>query len=329
VPTPAEKIIVMSDCHRGDGSAGDDFAHNSLLYKCALEHYHEQGYTYIELGDGEDLWEIKDFEQIYITHTSIYDLLRKFHDPDPAKTRYIKVWGNHDAWWEDHADVLQGLFPGIRVYKAVVLGNILMIHGHQADTVCTGPGGKISKFLVRHVWSGLQKFGIGDPTRAAENPGLCDRIDAILHSWATGKPGTEPIFSQTEDGSSIPIFPALTNSGFSSIFPADAPIPTPPFILIAGHTHRPVFSNLSQTERRFRDCGVGLHGAKIKDPEPVYYNTGSCVHPRCITGLEIEYDSGNPTFTLVKWSYQANAEVCTADGCKTWPLAIARTVLQT
>jgi UDP-2,3-diacylglucosamine pyrophosphatase LpxH len=320
-----KKIIVMSDCHRGDGSAADDFARNSLLYKCALEHYHEQGYTYIELGDGEDLWEIKNFEQIYITHTSIYDLLRKFHDPDPRKTRYIKVWGNHDEYWQDHAEVLQGLFPGIRVYGAVALGNILMIHGHQADTTCSGPAAKVSKFLVRHVWGGLQKFGIGDPTRAAENPGLCNRIDTILQAWATGREietdeeqkGTTPSFQR--EMKSVPIFS----------IPPEARIPTPPFILIAGHTHRPVFANLSQTERRFLECGVGLAETKATVPEPVYYNTGSCVHPRCITGLEIEYDGGALAFTLVKWSQQANAEICTTDGCRTWPLAIARTVLQT
>ncbi len=285
------KFIVLSDCHRGDGSPGDEFAHNSLLYKCALEHYHAEGYTYIELGDAEDLWEIDDFEQIYITHTSIYDLLRKFHDPDPRKTRYIKVWGNHDEYWKDHAEVLQGLFPGIRVYEAVVLGNILMLHGHQADTTCTGPGGKISKFLVRHLWSGLQKFGMG--------PAL---------------------FSRREDGS-LPIL----QFGKTDSAPA---LPTPPFTLIAGHTHRPVFANLSQTEQRFRDCGVGLQGTKAKDPDPAYYNTGSCVHPRCITGLEIEYKKSTPAFTLVKWSEQADAVVRTADGCKIRPLAIARSVLE-
>ena len=32
-----------------------------------------------------------------------------------------------------------------------------------------------------------------------------------------------------------------------------------------------------------------------------YYNTGSCVHPRCITGLEITPGA----FTLVKWGYAA------------------------
>jgi len=86
-----KKYIVMSDCHRGNGTAADEFAHNSLIYKCALEHYLAEGFTYIELGDAEEFWENDAFEQIYITHTSVYDLLRRFHDPDPAKTRYLKI----------------------------------------------------------------------------------------------------------------------------------------------------------------------------------------------------------------------------------------------
>ena len=47
-------------------------------------------------------------------------------------------------------------------------------------------------------------------------------------------------------------------------------------MLIAGHTHRPRF------------------------PEPAdvpYFNDGSCVHPRSITGLEIE----NLEISLIKW----------------------------
>ncbi|MCF8143975.1 MAG: hypothetical protein K9N21_08660 [Deltaproteobacteria bacterium] len=33
------KLIIMSDMHRGDGTGSDDFAHNSLVYKCALDYY--------------------------------------------------------------------------------------------------------------------------------------------------------------------------------------------------------------------------------------------------------------------------------------------------
>ena len=65
--TPGMKLIVMSDMHRGDGSGADDFAQNSLIYRCALEYYLENGFTYIELGDAEELWESDNFDQIYIT----------------------------------------------------------------------------------------------------------------------------------------------------------------------------------------------------------------------------------------------------------------------
>ena len=74
--------------------------------------------------------------------------------------------------------------------------------------------------------------------------------------------------------------------------------------------HRPVFANLSLTERRFLETGIGTRGVRRKDKaDPVYYNTGSCVHPRCITGIEITAappkDDGpvRPHFTLVKWVY--------------------------
>ncbi|GAA4294301.1 metallophosphoesterase family protein [Aestuariibaculum suncheonense] len=52
-------------------------------------------------------------------------------------------------------------------------------------------------------------------------------------------------------------------------------------ITIAGHTHRPRF------------------------PEPgdiPFFNDGSCVHPRCITGIEIE----NGNITLIKWLIETN-----------------------
>lgn len=319
--TPDAKFIVMSDCHRGDGSAGDEFAHNSLIYKCALEYYLKEGFTYIELGDAEELWENDSFEQIYITHTSVYDLLRRFHDPDPAKTRYLKVWGNHDEDWRDNPAPLRALFPNIQLHEAILLQPenvsvpIFLLHGHQADPSCSGPGAKISRFLVRRVWSGLQRFGIGDPTRAAENPGRCDAIDDTLYNWARGHDPISP-----EIGIVSPYFR----------------------IIIAGHTHRPVFANLSLTERRVLETGVGTPGVRRKEKaDPVYYNAGSCVHPRCITGLEIttapssadqpqdamvhqaRRQGPTPMMTLVKWGYAAEGS-----SDPPYPLAIARTVLE-
>lgn len=275
--TPDSRFIVFSDAHRGDGSGADDFAANSLLFKCALDYYLAAGFTLIELGDAEELWEIKRFDQIYITHTSIYQRLAVFHSGDPQQTRYIKIWGNHDLYWQENEEALRKLFPGITVYEAALLdGHILLWHGHQADPSCIGMGARIRKFLIRRIWAALQRCGFRDPTRTADNPGRCDEVDETLHEWAT---------------SGFPDAAAFNGSKIDRI--------------IAGHTHRPVYENLSLTERVWLEAHVGTTGIQRKlHSDPAYYNTGSCVHPRCITGFEITPGpDGKPAFTLIKWGY--------------------------
>jgi len=280
--TPGMKLVCMSDMHRGDGSGADDFAQNSLIYRCALEHYLENGFTYVELGDAEELWENDNFDQIYITHTSVYELLTKFHDPDRVKTRYLKVWGNHDLYWKDNEAVYRTLFPGIEVHEGIVLNNtILLIHGHQADPKCSGEIAAVSRFFVHNFWPDLQRCGVKDPTRAALNPGLCNEVDKRLHEWAN-----------------------RNDQGIAAI--------------IAGHTHRAVFENLSLTERRYLESKVKTDGVKIKNqPDGSYYNTGSCVHSLCITGIEITFENG-PCLRLIKWGQATEGNA----------LTIQRTVLE-
>lgn len=260
----------MSDMHRGDGSCTDDFAHNSLIFKCALEYYFNEDFTLIELGDAEELWENKKFDQIYITHSSIYDWLIKFHNH--KQQRYIKIWGNHDLFWKDKKEdtMLQDIFPDIRIYESAVINAehpILLIHGHQFDASCSG-GAIFSKPVVRYVWTYLQRCGFKDPTRAANNPGTCNGVDEDIHHWA--KTNNEEID-----------------------------------VVIAGHTHRPVYENLSLTERRYNEQKIGVPGIrKNKGPDSSYFNVGSCVHPRCITGIELTFDNGRATFSLIKWAYE-------------------------
>ena len=275
------KLIVLSDVHRGDGAGSDDFAHNSLIYGHALGWYFKEGFTYIELGDAEELWEQKSFDQIYIAHTSIYEKLRPFHD----QGRYIKVWGNHDLKWEEDPAPLEKLFAHIRVYEAVLLNDtILLWHGHQADPKCRDHGGRFSKFFVRRFWPYMQKCGFKDPTRAASNPGRCNAVDRTLQRWAK-----------------------QSYKGIEKI--------------VAGHTHRPVFENLSLTERMYLQSNISTPGVRMKlKPDPTYYNTGSCVHPRCITGIEITEENNEPKFTLIKWSYVVDPAIGV--------LRIDRTVLQ-
>ena len=48
--TADSRLVVFSDAHRGDGTGADDFAANSLIFKCALDYYLAAGFTLIELG---------------------------------------------------------------------------------------------------------------------------------------------------------------------------------------------------------------------------------------------------------------------------------------
>lgn len=304
-------LVVFADVHRSDGTAADDFAKNSLTFRLALGYYEKRGFTYIELGDAEELWETDSFDQIYITHTSIYDELRAFHDPDPAHTRYIKIWGNHDSDWRDRPGPLEKIFPGIRLYEALLLdGHILLIHGHQADPACRNLGARFSRFFVRTFWSRLQRIGFLDPTRAANNPGLSNRVDEALHDWA-------------KNG----------GIGLTSLGIKNGQVDT----IIAGHTHRPVFANLSLTEKRYLELGLGTQEIRKKlRADGGYYNPGSCVHPRAITGLEIAREGMELTISLVRWGYEAQGEqtnmeteVPAASATEAlFPLTIGRRVLE-
>lgn len=258
------RIILFSDCHRGDGSWADDFAANENLYNFALRFYNRNRYTYIEVGDGDELWENR-FNDIWEAHSNIFDILQKFHDPDPEKTRFFLIHGNHDMErkypeyvhntldisYKRHYDrdtTEKPLFFNITIHEGLLLQHrkknirFLVIHGHQGDLLCDLLW-RFSKILVRFIWKPLQQIsGFKDPTRPASHHKKQDKIDHSVKKWIVSH-RNQPI--------------------------------------IMGHTHRPWFA---------------------RDDEPPYYNTGSCVHPRCITGIEIVDDS----ISLIKWAVTAD-----------------------
>ena len=91
------RIIIMSDCHRGDGGWSDNFSNNQNLFFAALTYYYEKGYTYIELGDGDELWENRKFEQIIEAHSDAFWLMAQFY----KEGRFHMIYGNHDIVKKD------------------------------------------------------------------------------------------------------------------------------------------------------------------------------------------------------------------------------------
>lgn len=263
------KIVLMSDCHRGQGNAGDNFLPNQSLFFGALEYYNEKGFTYIELGDGDELWENRNMRPIIEVHSDAFWLMKQFY----GDGRFHMIFGNHDimkgsrkfrekyceSYYCEQEKKRIPLFPGMGIGEGMILKHeesgkqIFLVHGHQGEWL-NDRLWPLARFLVRYVWRGLELVGVLDPTRAGRSHKTKDRIERRLDHFAREH-----------------------NQ-----------------LLIAGHTHRPFFS----------EPGKGN-----------YFNDGSCVHPRCITCIEIKYNQ----ISLVKWC------VCTR---KDRTLYVARIVLE-
>lgn len=253
------RFIIMSDCHRGDGGWGDNFSDNQHLFMAALQYYYERGFTYIELGDGDELWENRKIDRIISTHNDVFWLLSQFYRND----RFYMIYGNHDivkkdpkysrtkckSFFCDSTNSTIPLFPGIKITEGLILEytgtptyQIFLTHGHQAD-ILNDTFWILSRFMVRYLWRPLELIGIRDPTSASKNSERKNKVEKRLADWS--KKHNQ--------------------------------------MIIAGHTHRPVFP---------------------KPGDVLYFNDGCCVNPRHITGIEII----NGTVSLVKWSIKTKPD---------------------
>jgi UDP-2,3-diacylglucosamine pyrophosphatase LpxH len=192
------KFILFSDCHRGDNSYTDDFSHNGTIYYHALRNYFNDDFTYIELGDGIELWENSDFNEIFKAHKNNFLLLREFH----LKNRLHMLWGNHDmvlrknkkvakllySYFDELNSTKKDLLNGLTYDEGIILDvegfdkNILLIHGHQADFF-NYVLWKWSRFLVQFLWKPLQVIGIKDPTSPAKNNKELIKVERRLKKW--------------------------------------------------------------------------------------------------------------------------------------------------
>lgn len=251
-------IVLMSDCHRGDGSWADNFLKNRNIFFSALTHYYNNNYTYIELGDGDELWENRKLSEIMDTHRDAFWLMLKFYE----KGRLFMLYGNHDMekkyykymtsnvkrYTTQRGEDYLSEFSNIKVHEGLILKHritndkILLIHGHQVDTI-NSDYWMLSKFLVGNVWKPLESFGVNDPTSPAKNYEKKISIAKKLSEWVMKEK----------------------------------------HLLIAGHNHKPSLPAVGNTP---------------------YFNDGSCIHPRCITALEIT----RGTIALVKWSVKVRED---------------------
>lgn len=192
------KIIIMSDCHRGDNTLSDNFAQNKDIFITALRYYYIENYTYIEIGDGDELWENKSLDQIIANHLDVFLLMSLFYKQE----RFHMLFGNHDIvkknmplvnnvlenYYDKNNQEYFSLFPNIDINEGLILkytetgDKIFLIHGHQGDFL-NDTIWKVARFLVRYVWRPLELIGIKDPTRVATNNKKKQALEKKLISW--------------------------------------------------------------------------------------------------------------------------------------------------
>ena len=297
----ALKMIVFSDHHRGQRDGADDFHRCRSAYNSALAYYHALGFTLTLLGDVEELWECRPGPVLRACEDTLL-IEKRFTDAG----RYYRVCGNHDDYWEKPSAVERCLRPFIgssEVLPAIrlrilnngrQLGELFLTHGHQGTTE-SDRYALVSKFMVRNVWRNIQRLTRIPSTTSAKDFKLRQQHELAMHRWAAAHPK---------------------------------------LVMIAGHTHHPVFSSKSHEELvkaqidelrgMLRDDIPGERRAEIEVniaelsaarewilaasdgvasafdeiAKPCYFNAGCCSFADGdVTGIEIE---GN-IMRLVRW----------------------------
>lgn len=294
------KFIIFSDQHKGARDGADDFALSEPNYLVALDHYYKEDFTFINLGDSEELWENLLYS-VKKHNKNTFEAEKKFL----AHNNYIKVFGNHDlfwdtdplAWWQ-----LKNIFgEKVKVYEGVILKTLIrnqtndseltifLTHGHQGDA--SSDGNWFSKFFVARIWAPLQAYLGINPNTPAYNAERKTVHNHIMYEWSAQQKK---------------------------------------MLLITGHTHQPVFASLTHLERLYKDyqlaksakdeAGLAELSEEIRKREkefaavsvdymnmkPSYFNTGCCCFSDGdITGIEI----ADGFIRLIKWSKEKNREV--------------------
>ena len=321
------RIIIFSDQHRGAKNGADDFMKAEGTYLAALDHYFQNRFQLISLGDSEELWE-NTLARVKKNNSISFEAEKRFLLQD----RFFKVFGNHDLFWDNSPIATQQLKTiygkKLRVFEGIILEidnnetpkkknppkttnpftffkdtkagdgslpiadcplTIFLTHGHQGDA--SSDGNWFSKFFVANIWAPLQAYLRLNFNTPAYDEDLKTSHNLIMYEWS---------------------------AKYKNL------------VLITGHTHQPVFESLTHPERLYKKLGAAIKEkrteeaneieAEIKrrgrdykttpaqflDIKPSYFNSGCCCfRDGDITGIEITYEK----IILVKWSLAKKREV--------------------
>ncbi|KNY26870.1 metallophosphoesterase [Pseudobacteroides cellulosolvens] len=195
----SSRLVFFSDCHRGDNSKADSFLQNRDIYLYALDFYYTNGFTYIELGDGDELWENDRFSALINAHLGVYLLLRKFH----LDNRLYMIWGNHDIfkscktfvrntlfqYYDSRTQTSRPLFENIKIHEGLILQHssnlykIFTVHGHQGD-ILNDILWPFSCFMIRHFWRFIKISRCKNRLSQIKNNERLQIIENNIRQWS-------------------------------------------------------------------------------------------------------------------------------------------------
>lgn len=237
------KFVFFGDVHRGDDSLSDEFGRNRHIYYHALNYYYQNDFTYVEVGDGDELWEHPNYEHIRSAHVSVFEMLKSFHKAN----RLIMLFGNHNMQlrdpkyvkenlyhtYDEYLDVKEDLFPGLAVHEALLMSHrdseqkIFVVHGHQGDLI-NDQLWRVSYILIRYIWKFLHIIGVKYAASPAKNRTKRHKIEKSYNKW-----------NEQRD-----------------------------IMIICGHTHRPKFPAAGETS--YFNTGCCIHPRGVTCLEMMY-----------------------------------------------------------
>lgn len=179
----SSRFILFSDCHRGNNGPVDDFAKNKELFLKTLTYYYHQGFSYIEVGDGDDLWQNRRFGDVWRAHRCVFDLLHKFNN----QNRLHLIIGNHEIQGSRYRPVEK---DGIVAQEGLILKHrhtgqkIFVVHGHQADFTSDRLH-VFSRFVTRYIWQNLRRLGFGNGYSGQKKEGT---FEQRFMAWVESQP---------------------------------------------------------------------------------------------------------------------------------------------
>ncbi len=296
-----DRMIILSDMHRGARDGADDFRVCERAYNAALAYYFRMGHTLAILGDAEELW-----EEAPGVAVKAYDYtLRneaKFHQAE----RYLRFWGNHDDDWRypeivrkhlepifgGPLDVIESLrIPLVSGAQRDPIGELFMTHGHQG-TGNSDKNASISKVIVRFLWRPIQRLSGWSFNTPSGSIHLREQHGRAMYAWAAQKQGVALIAGHTH----APVFRSLSHGGQlkeeiakleTQLKEADDPV---------------IMQQLSEMVARLEWMTIKtLSPIDVQEPEeqkPCYFNAGCCCYPDGdITGIEL----ADGEIRLVRW----------------------------